>query len=387
MADLIHVLWGRVLTAGQELPPSRIEIARGRIERLEPASGAPDADISVTDGWIAPGLIDLQVNGAGGVDLTSAADPHAALVQVAHTLGARGVTAFCPTIVSSPLETILERIRAYAAQPISGGATSLGAHVEGPFLDPDHSGVHDKNLVRAATQAEVERWLAAGQPAIVTLAPEQSGALEALAQLTRAGVVVSLGHSGASSQAAQAALAAGASMATHLFNAMPPLHHRAPGLVGALLGSHAVLAIIADGVHLDPLIVDLVVQRAGPGRVALVSDALAAAAAPAGASLLGDQTVISDGRSVRRADGTLAGSALLLDGCMRNVRAWLPRLAPAEVVRMATETPAEVLGSRAKGRVAVGADADLIVLDGAWQVRHTIIGGAVVRSAPVQVRR
>jgi N-acetylglucosamine-6-phosphate deacetylase len=386
MADLIRVLWGRVLTAGHELPPSRIEIAHGRIERLEPASAAPDADISVTDGWIAPGLIDLQVNGAGGADLTSAGDPRAALVHVAHTLAVHGVTAFCPTIVSSPLEAILARISAYTAQSLPGGATSLGAHVEGPFLDPDHRGVHDPNLLRPATQAEIERWLVAGRPAIVTLAPERPGALEALARLTGAGVVVSLGHSGASSHAAQAALAAGASMATHVFNAMPPMHHRAPGLVGALLASQAVLGVIADGVHLDPLIVDLVVQRAGPGRVALVSDALASAAAPAGTSVLGNQTVVSDGRSVRRADGTLAGSALLLDGCMRNVHEWLPRLPAAEVVRMATETPAEVLGLRSKGRVAVGADADLVVLDGAWQVRKTIIGGAVVRSTPLEVR-
>jgi N-acetylglucosamine-6-phosphate deacetylase len=172
-------------------------------------------------------------------------------------------------------------------------------------------------------------------------------------------------------------------MGTHVFNAMPALHHRAPGLVGALLASAAVLGVIVDGVHLDPLVVDLVFKRAGPDRVVLVSDALAPAGALPGAGALGDQAVFSDGRSVRRADGTLAGSALLLDGCLRTARSWLPDVAPAEVLRMATQTPAEVLGLRHKGRVAVGADADLVVLDAGWQVRHTIIGGQIVQSAQV----
>jgi N-acetylglucosamine-6-phosphate deacetylase len=372
------VLWGRVLTDGHELPPSRIEVNDGRITRIEPGPRPAHVDVAVDDGWIAAGLIDLQVNGAGGVDLTSARDPDAALTHVARTLASRGVTAFCPTLVSSPEPVIRERLPAYAPRAIAGGAESLGAHVEGPFIDPAHRGVHELELLRNATAAEIERWLSAGRPAIVTLAPDRRGAAQAIARLVQAGVVVSLGHSGATAEQAQAGLAAGASMATHLFNAMPALHHRAPGLVGALLASTAALGIIVDGVHLDRLVVDLVVKRAGPGRVVLVSDALAVAGAPTGAGVLGEQAVFSDGQSVRRADGTLAGSALLLDGCLRIARAWLPDVALAEVLRMATQTPAEVLGLRRKGRVQVGADADLIVLDAAWQVRQTIIGGEVV---------
>jgi N-acetylglucosamine-6-phosphate deacetylase len=177
-------------------------------------------------------------------------------------------------------------------------------------------------------------------------------------------------------------LAAGARCGTHLFNAMPGMHHRQPGLVGALLASEATLGIIADGVHVHPLVLDLVVGRAGVGRVALVSDALAAAGAPPGPSVLGDQVVQSDGRSVRRADGTLAGSALLLDGCLRNARAWLGWLPPAAVLRMATATPADLLGLSRKGRLSVGADADLIVLDTDWTVRMTFVRGEVVAPAP-----
>lgn len=373
-------LWGRVLTDGHDLPPSRVEVSDGRIVAMHPADRPLPGDITVERGWIVPGLIDVQVNGAGGLDLTGASEPTSALEGVARSLAAHGVTAFCPTIVSSPVAATRERVGAYAARPIAGGATSLGAHVEGPFLDPDHRGVHDPSMLRAPSPEEAAGWLAVGPPALVTLAPELPGATAVIEQLAQAGVVVSLGHSGANAAAAHAGLAAGARFGTHLFNAMPPLHHRQPGLVGALLASQARLGIIADGVHLDPLTIDLIVGRAGVGRVALVSDALAAAGTPPGPSILGQQRLVSDGRSVRRADGTLAGSALLLDGCLRHARAWLDSLSPAAVLRMATSTPADLLGLADKGRVQVGADADLVVLDADWCVRMTLVGGQMVGS-------
>jgi N-acetylglucosamine-6-phosphate deacetylase len=372
-------LWGRVLTDGQQLAPSRVEIDKGSIVGLEPSDRPGPGDLAVERGWIAPGLIDLQVNGAGGVDLTSADEPEVALATVARTLARHGVTAFCPTIVSSPLTVIQRSLRAYRPRRIHGGAEALGVHLEGPFIDPDYRGVHDPSVLRLASHEEVAQWLEAGTPAIVTLAPERSGGLAAVKQLCGAGVVVSLGHSGADAATARMALRAGARMATHLFNAMPPLHHRQPGLVGALLASQAaVVGLIADGVHVDPLIVELVVRCRGVEGVALVSDALAAAGAPSGESQLGDQTVVSDGRVVRRRDGTLAGSALLLDGGLRNVRTWLPDLPPGTLLDMATRTPATLLGLERKGRVAVGYDADLVVLDDDFTVRRTIAGGVLV---------
>ena len=375
-------LWGRVLTGGHDLGPTCLELDSGRIIAVE-ASTNPTAatDIVLDDGWIVPGLVDLQVNGAGGVDLTSAAEPTAALDAVAIVLAQHGVTAFCPTLVSSPVERIVERLPALRPRP-TAGAMCLGAHVEGPFIDPAHRGVHDPEVLRHASGDEIARWLDAGPPALVTLAPELPGSLAAIEQLCAAGVVVSLGHSGANVAAAQAGVAAGARMGTHLFNAMPPLHHRQPGLVGALLASQATLGLIADGVHLDPLVIELVVRLAGPRRVALVSDALAAAAAAPGTVALGDQTVHSDGVSVRRANGTLAGSALLLDACLRHARDWLGDwLSPAELVLMATQTPADVLGARRKGRIEAGADADLALFDSEWQVRTTIVGGRIASGA------
>jgi N-acetylglucosamine-6-phosphate deacetylase len=402
-----RVVWGRILSGGHDLGPTSLTLLAGRIAKVDPAEAPlPGTDLVVDDGWIIPGLIDLQVNGAGGVDFTSAKDPEQAVEKVGCLLAQHGVTAFCPTIVSAPAEVIVSRLRAWraapaeqalasevigsgvgalrspeagarkASEPAVGRAVSLGAHVEGPFIDPEHRGVHDLRMLREATAEEIGAWIEAGPPALVTLAPELSGAEPAIEQLTAAGVVVSLGHSGADAAAAQAGLGAGARMGTHLFNAMPALHHRRPGLVGALMScERATLGLIADGDHVDPLVVELVVRAAGPARVALVSDALAAAGAPPGKVSLGEQTVYSDGQVVRRADGTLAGSAVLLDTGLRNARAWLPWLSAAQVVQMSTQTPADLLGLPHKGRIAIGADADLVVLDNDWHVVKTIIGG------------
>ncbi len=375
-------LFGPILTDGVQLPPSRVRVEGGRIAAIERGATSAGADLVVEDGWIVPGLVDLQVNGAAGVDLTSDPDPREALRRVARTLAERGVTSFCPTVVSSPLPAVLERLRAYGPSATPGCAESLGVHVEGPFIDPDHRGVHEPAALRPPSLAEADEWLAAGPPSIVTLAPELPGAIEVIRALARAGVLVSLGHSGATVEAGRTGLEAGARMGTHLFNAMPPLHHRRPGLVGALLADAPAVGLIADGVHLDPLIVDLVIRAAGVERVVLVSDALAAAGAPPGPVALGGQTVVSDGRVVRRADGTLAGSALLLDDGVRNARHWLGWLDPARLIRMATQTPAEALGPRhaaRKGRIAVGYDADLVAIDGGWRVTATVVRGALVR--------
>jgi N-acetylglucosamine-6-phosphate deacetylase len=374
-------LFGTVLTDGRELERCRVTVSDGKVASVEPNAAPRPGDVTVDDGWIAPGLIDLHVHGAGGVDLTSAADPSRAVASVARSLARRGVTAFCPTVSSSRPEVYLTALPAYAPSPHDGGAESLGANLEGPFLEPSRRGFQDPAALRHATAEEIEGWIRNGPPKIVTLAPELPRGMETLRELVAAGVVVSLGHSGANAEQARAALAEGARHGTHLFNGMPPLHHREPGLIGALLASDATVEVIADGIHLHPQIVELVVRTAGVDRVCLVTDALAAMGEPPGRFRLGDQIVVSDGRAVRREDGTLAGTAVSLDECLRNARRWLPWLAPADVLKMATATPASVLGSKVasrKARIAPGYDADAILLDGDWNVVRTYVRGVAI---------
>lgn len=358
-------------------------MAEGRIIAVESGRPGNGAELQPPrGGCIIPGLIDLQVNGAGGVDFTAPGRAPAALGRVATLLARHGVTAFCPTIISAVEPTILESLRTYGSCRPAGAAESLGLHVEGPFLHPEFRGVHDLSALRQATALELARWLAMARPTIVTLAPELPGALEAIRTLTDAGVVVSLGHSGATMEQGRTALDAGARLGTHLFNAMAPFHHRHPGLVGALLADdRAMPGLIADGVHLHPATFGFAVRVVGPMRAMLVSDAVAAAGQPPGPSRIGEQHLIADGQSARRPDGTLGGGALLLDACLRNARTWSPWLSEAQVVQLATETPARALGpavAARKGRVAPGYDADLAVLDEDWNVVATVVRGEIV---------
>lgn len=361
------------MTDGRALSAARVEIGDGRITAVTANATRERAHV-VADGWIVPGLIDLQINGAGGVDLTSAARPEDAVEAVARILPAHGVTAFCPTVISASPTTLLERLRSYAPRDHIDGAASLGVHLEGPYLSPEHRGAHELSSLRAPDQREIEGWLSVSRPSIVTIAPELPNALDAIRRLVAAGTVVSLGHSGADVDTGRSGLSAGASMGTHLFNGMPSLHHRSPGITGALLLSSATLGLICDGVHIHPMIAELVIRVAGVGRVALVSDAAPLAGIPSAEA--------AHPHGIRRPDGTLAGSALLLDECLRTVRSSQAWLTPAEVVLMATGTPASALGPVAarKGRIAAGYDADLAIFNADWQVMTTIIGGRVVYS-------
>jgi len=364
------------LAIGDRLEDGAVVVEDGRIAAL-PRRPHPD-DLParrIEAGIVAPGLIDLQVNGGFGVEVGH--DP-AAIRHLARALPRTGVTAFLPTVISSPAPVYPGVFDAFRAARDVEGARALGLHLEGPFLSPTRPGAHRQDLIEAADDPLFDALLRYDALALMTLAPERPGGLGRIRRLRERGAVVSLGHLDASYEQFVAGVEAGATMATHLFNAMSPFAHRAPGSVGAALVEDRVVAgLIADGVHCNPAAVRLALAAKGPLGIALVSDMMAAAGMPPGLYELGGRAVESDGDSARLADGTLAGSVLTMDRAVRNVVAWCG-VGPATALRMASEVPARLLGLERVGTLAVGADADLALFDGDLSVVTTIVGGRTV---------
>jgi N-acetylglucosamine-6-phosphate deacetylase len=330
-------------------------------------------------GVLAPGLIDLQLNGAFGVDLVDA--DQAGWECVLRGLPSTGVTAALATFISAPvadLAAAMARARTAkaAAGERSGGSRLLGVHLEGPFLSPRRRGAHDAGHLVDPTAERVDRLMEAGAEilSLVTLAPEREGAIEATKRLAGAGVLVSVGHSDALAEQVAAAAEAGARMVTHVFNAQRGLHHREPGVAGqALADTRLACGLIADLHHVHPAICK-VVMEAARGRVALVSDAVSALGMPPGRYELGSEVVeLHEGSPPLRADGTLAGSTLRLDEAVGNVAGL--GIDPVRAVRAATTVPADLLGLRDLGRIEVGARADLVWLSESWRALATWIGG------------
>lgn len=339
-----------------------------------PVPAAADREVIAEPGeTIAPGFIDLQVNGFNGHDAAQGAE---AISAISRMLPAYGVTGFLATIISSPLDDVVAFVRAtHSAQ--SEGARVLGAHVEGPFLNPAFRGAHDAANLVDPTPDRIEKVLAA-PPRMMTLAPEQPGGLEAVARLHRAGVIVAAGHTGADFELAQRAIEAGVRFGTHLFNAMRAFHHRRPGVTAALLLDERVtVGLIGDGEHLHPATVEEVLRLKRPTRVALTTDQVAAAGAPQGRYRLGGRDVISDGAAVRLEDGTLAGSVATMDQLVQRM-AELGEGSRERAITAATESPATVLGEPRLGRLCPGAHADVIILDRQMRVRLTMIAGRIV---------
>jgi len=333
--------------------------------------------IDATGLLLAPGFIDMQFNGGFGDDFT---DDPTTIWRAAGLLPRYGVTAFLPTIItSSPEKVALGQQVVTRGRPAGFlGAEPLGLHVEGPFLNPQKKGAHNPAYLRPPTPDAVAGWSPDSGVRLVSLAPELPGALPVIRSLAERGVVVSTAHSLATYDEALAAFDAGARYGTHLFNAMPALGHRDPGLPGALLADDRVsVGIIADGVHVHPAMVGLVWRLLGPHRLNLVTDAMAALGMPPGVHRLGDYEVAVDATSARLADGTLAGSILSLDQAVRNLVAFTG-CAVSDALATVTTTPARLLGlDRERGRVAPGAVADLVLLTPDLQVWMTLVRGEV----------
>ncbi len=371
----------RILLADELVGPGWVQFEQTGI--VAAGWGAPPETptTELHEGVLAPGLVDIQLNGAYGHDFAAA--DRDAWRQVAARLPETGVTAFVPTVITAPipqLEGTLTRYRELRAElDALGGAWTLGIHCEGPFLAAERRGAHREDLLADPTPESVDTLLDAadGHMAYLTLAAERPGAVAAVHRLVSAGVRVAVGHSDATDQQVRTAVDAGASLVTHLFNAQRPLHHRQPGVVGAALADPRLTAgLIVDLHHVAPTAVR-VAFAAAPGRLALVTDAIAAMGMPAGTYHLGGQRVsVTDDAPPVRDDGTLAGSVLQLDAAVGNcIRCGVD---PATAVAAATRVPADALGRADIGRLRAGARADLVWLDREWRAAATWVGGRLV---------
>ncbi|MBE3551471.1 MAG: N-acetylglucosamine-6-phosphate deacetylase [Kyrpidia tusciae] len=335
-------------------------------------------DVRVTGGYVAPGYVDVHVHGAGGCDVMDASET--ALARIAQTLAAHGVTGFLATTLTAGLRSLTEVLRTcrvFALRP-SPGAALLGVHLEGPWIAPEYKGAQNPAFIADPTVADarVLLWAAGGWLRIVTLAPERPGAREVIAYLRSRGVRVSAGHTSATWAEMKAAAGWGVSQVTHCFNAMRGFHHREPGVVGAAMmqGEWAV-ELIADGIHVHPGAMGLLYRVKGADHILLVSDAMRAAGMPDGDYNLGGLAVTVRDGAARLPDGTLAGSTLMLDRAVQNM-VRLCGVPVGEAVTMASEVPARAAGyGHRKGRLAVGYDADFVVLDRNLRVQQTFIAG------------
>ncbi|KLO29615.1 N-acetylglucosamine-6-phosphate deacetylase [Mycolicibacter heraklionensis] len=350
---------GAVVLDGAVHRPGWVSVADGRI--TDCGSGPVGADADFGDCVVVPGFVDMHVHGGAGVSYADDPDRAAAL-HASH-----GTTGGLASLVTASPETLLAQVRTLAAATRRGVVD--GIHLEGPWLSRLHCGAHDSGQLRAPDDAEIDALLAAGDGTIrmVTLAPELPGGIAAIRRLVDAGVVVAVGHTDADYELTQAALDAGATVATHLFNAMRALHHREPGPVPALLSDPRVtVELIADGVHLHAGVIRHVVATAGPDRVALVTDAMAAAGAGDGGFTLGGLDVdVAGGVARLRGTATIAGSTATMDRLFATAVRLLggDDAALRAAVLMTASTPARALGLDGAGVLAAGSTANLVVMN------------------------
>ncbi|NYE21170.1 N-acetylglucosamine-6-phosphate deacetylase [Microbacterium immunditiarum] len=333
---------------------------------------APRDAVDGDGGCLAPGFIDIHGHGGGGATYDDGADA-IATARALHR--SHGTTRAVVSLVTASIDDLAERA-ALVADLAEADPTILGSHLEGPFLDPGHKGAHTGSLLRLPDAASVDRLLEAGRGTIrqVTIAPELDGAHDAIRVFVEAGVAVAIGHTDADADAAKRAFDAGATIVTHAFNAMRGIHHRAPGpVVAALQDDRVTLELIPDGVHVDLSLI-AVAFDAAPGRIALVTDAMAAAGASDGRYELGGLAVeVADGVARLADDAAIAGSTLTQDEALRNVVA--AGVAVDAALAALTATPARAIGRPDLGRLEIGSAADAVLLDDALRVQHVWVAG------------
>ncbi|MFB4313294.1 N-acetylglucosamine-6-phosphate deacetylase [Actinomadura sp. 21ATH] len=356
------------------LSPGYVRVEDGVIAEVgegRPA-GAPGVDLD--GGVLAPGLVDLQVNGFYGYDMVDADE--AGWHTIVRRLPETGVTSFLPTFITAPVAVQAEALRRTRdlLPGLPAGTRVLGVHLEGPFLSEKRKGAHNPAHLTDPTPEAVAELLETGLVKLVTLAPERNGALDAIRTLTANGVLVSVGHSDATAEQVKAAADAGARKVTHIFNAQSGVHHRDPGVaVQALIDPRLSPGLILDLHHVAGSIAELVF-RSAPGRVVLVTDAAASAGMPPGTYDLGGEPIeMPEQGPPLRADGTIAGSGLRLDEAVAN--AISIGIDPVTAVDAATRVPADLIGRPDLGRIAPGAAADLVWLGPDHRAHATWIAG------------
>lgn len=385
------ILHGTAVLPDREVPDSLVVLDGEQIAYAGPLDagripeGATHVDASGL--LVLPGLIDTHVHGTHGDDvMLHGAD---GIRRISARFPQYGTTAWLPSTISARHHELVEAIgwSVEAQRNPVDGAEIVGLHVEGPYINVKRKGAQPAEGVRDPNFKEVRELLevARGQIRVMTLAPELPGGLELIRLLVREGIIASLGHSDATYDQALEGIAAGATHATHLFNAMPPIHHRDPGLITACLNVPEVLAeVIPDGVHLDPHIVRLAIRAKGPDRVALITDAFSATGLPEGTHTLGPHQVTVEGPLCTLANGTIAGSILTMNFAVRNAIQFAG-VSLVEAVHMASQIPAQVAGcADRKGSLMAGKDADVTLLNPDFECQATWTRGRLVyQRAPI----
>lgn len=327
--------------------------------------------------YVFPGFIDIHTHGAMGGDTIDC--DYEALINMKKYMAQHGTTAFMPTALSATIDTIVSSIKnaKNVKNNVSEGADIAGVYIEGPYFTEKFKGAHLAHFLKAPSNEELDRMIEAGEGLVrvICLAPEYENAKEFIKYATGKGLVVSIAHTAAKFEEVMAAIEAGATNITHLYNAMSPFTHREPGTVGAAFASDTTAEIICDGFHVHPAAAKIAIKQKGYRNMALISDSLAPAGLPDGNYKLGDQDVIVKGGKATIPAGNLAGSTTNILQCFKNVIDWGTPIEEAAV--MASEVPARAAGLKTKGKIMEGFDADFTVLNDDLSLSKTIVGGEI----------